>query len=38
LAMTSDETQIQMFADWPMSHVVVNKTITQTQELEELSN
>ena len=32
--MTSDETRIQMFADWPVSRVFVNKTIAQAQELE----
>ena len=34
MVMTSDETRIQMFADWPVLHVFVNKTIAQAQELE----
>ena len=34
MVMTSDETRIQMFADWPVSHVFFNKTIAQAQELE----
>ena len=34
MVMTLDETQVQIFADWPVSHVVVNKTIAQAQELE----